>query len=56
MFQVTENPAQEKVKLTLNFKCEHPDIVLVEHLDSLDTNAIVLDVSIFGLLIYMIKL
>lgn len=38
--EVPENPMQ----MTINLKVEMPDIILVEHIDNIDTNAIILNV------------
>lgn len=38
---VEENPVQ----MTVNIKVEMPDIILVEHMDNEDTNAMILNVS-----------
>ncbi|XP_014254768.1 vacuolar protein sorting-associated protein 13 isoform X2 [Cimex lectularius] len=35
-------PKESTNLLTFNFKCEHPDIILVERLDDIDTNALVM--------------
>lgn len=35
-----------QTQLTINLKIEKPDIVLVEHMDNIDTNALILNVSI----------
>lgn len=40
--ETEENPVQ----MTVNLKVEMPDIVLVEHMDNIDTNAMILNVSI----------
>lgn len=40
------NSASAKTIITFNFKCEHPDIILVENLDDINTNALVLHVSL----------
>lgn len=37
----SENPSQ----MTINLKLEKPDIILVEHMDNIDTNAIIVNVS-----------
>lgn len=39
--EVQENPIQ----MTVNLKVEMPDIILVEHMDSIDTNAMILNVK-----------
>lgn len=38
---------QKEQRLTLNLKVEKPDIILVEHMDNIDTNALILNVSLF---------
>ncbi|XP_073984515.1 vacuolar protein sorting 13C isoform X2 [Rhodnius prolixus] len=40
------NSASAKTIITFNFKCEHPDIILVENLDDINTNALVLHAEI----------
>lgn len=37
----TDNTSQ----MTINLKLEKPDIILVEHMDHIDTNAIIVNVS-----------
>lgn len=38
--------AQEKeMRMTVNLKIEKPDIILVEHMDNINTNAIIMNVS-----------
>lgn len=41
----TSELEERETQITLNFKVEKPDIVLVEHMDSLDTQALILNVS-----------
>lgn len=40
------SPSERPSQMTINLKIEKPDIILVEHMDSIDTNAIILNVSI----------
>lgn len=40
--------AQETQQITLNLKIEKPDIILVEHMDNIDTKALILNVSIYN--------
>lgn len=42
---VTAAVVEKETQITLNLKVEKPDIVLVEHMDSNDTQALVLNVS-----------
>lgn len=36
---------QSTSRMTVNLKVENPDIILVEHMDNIDTSAIILHVS-----------
>lgn len=38
--------AAKPTQMTINLKLEKPDIILVEHMDNIDTNAIIVNVSI----------
>ncbi|BES95651.1 Vacuolar protein [Nesidiocoris tenuis] len=42
----TEGETQVVNVLNFNFKCEQPDIILVEHMDDIDTNALILHAEI----------
>lgn len=37
--------ANNPTQMTINLKLEKPDIILVEHMDNIDTNAIIVNVS-----------
>lgn len=39
------NERQSQLHIVLNLKVEKPDIILVEDMDSIDTNALILNVS-----------
>lgn len=43
---VQSTAAQTEGTMTINLKVEKPEIVLVEHMDSIDTEAMILNVSI----------
>lgn len=40
-----EQEEAQETNMTLNLKIEKPDIILVEHMDNIDTNALILNVS-----------
>lgn len=40
--------ATKPTQMTINLKLEKPDIILVEHMDNIDTNAIIVNVSIYN--------
>lgn len=40
---VTEDNKSEVGRISVNFKVEHPDIILIEDIDNVDSNALVLD-------------
>lgn len=42
----TPQPNQKSGQMTLNLKVEQPDIILVENMDSIDTNAMILNSEI----------
>lgn len=37
-------PSDKESTMTLNLRIEKPDIILVEHMDNIDTNALILNV------------
>lgn len=39
--------SEQSTQMTVNLKLEKPDIILVEHMDNIDTNAIIVNVRIF---------
>lgn len=43
--KVESYPKEDLVQQTINLKVEMPDIILVEHMDNEDTNAMILNVS-----------
>lgn len=44
---VAAQEVQSNQQITLNLKIEKPDIILVEHMDNIDTKALILNVSGF---------
>lgn len=38
---------EKQMQMTINMKIEKPDIILVEHMDNIDTNALILNVSTY---------
>lgn len=40
--------SDKPIQMTINLKLEKPDIILVEHMDSINTNAIIVNVSIMS--------
>lgn len=45
----TDKPNQ----MTINLKLEKPDIILVEHMDNINTNAVIVNVSLILGMLYM---
>lgn len=43
--KVENSPKEDLIQQTINLKVEMPDIILVEHMDNEDTNAMILNVS-----------
>lgn len=46
---------ESQTQMTINLKIEKPDIILVEHMDNIDANALILNVSIFSFVVLIIS-
>lgn len=51
----SEQQPQAETQMTINLKLEKPDIILVEHMDNIDTNAMILNVCTLVVFIVDLK-
>lgn len=45
--------ADKPTQMTVNLKLEKPDIILVEHMDNINTNAVIVNVILIHGILYM---